>query len=211
MLKINRNLKYVIIAVIVFIVTGFIYYFNIKPRSTPIVLEKNNDNEDKNESNLNDIEEIEKELIEYSENIKVYIVGEVVNSGVYELELGSRIIDVLEKAGGATDEADLKRVNLSEKLEDETKIIIPKEGEDLEYEEVSIKSKGMEDTNVLININTATLEEFKTLPSVGDVVANSILSYRDAKGKFKNIEDIKNVTGIGNKRYEGIKDLITVN
>ena len=140
--------------------------------------------------------------------IKVYIAGAVKNPGVYELDDGSRVEDALNLAGGATDEADMLRVNLAARLKDEQRIIVPKEGEavdNLPGEEQNEEGGG------LININTADEAQLMKLPGVGEVTANNIIAYRTEHGAFKSIEEIQNVTRIGAKTFERLKDLITVN
>jgi len=139
--------------------------------------------------------------------IKVYIAGAVVNPGVYELDEGSRVEDALNMAGGATSEADMLRVNLALRLKDEQQIIVPKVGETVD----NLPLEGQnEEGDSLININTADQAELMKLPGVGEVTAGNIIAYRTEHGVFKSIDDIKNVTRIGEKTFERLKDLITV-
>lgn len=144
--------------------------------------------------------------------IMVHITGQVYNPGLVQLESGSRVIDVVNKAGGLTSEADLDRINLARKVADEEKIYIPRIGEDIDEnkEEIqTVQDSGSEEGNSggKININTASKEEIMTLPGIGEVLATRIIEYRE-NNKFATIEDIKNVSGIGDKKFEGIKDLI---
>jgi len=137
--------------------------------------------------------------------IKVYITGAVVNPGVYELDDGSRVEDVLIMAGGPAEGADMLRVNLAARLKDEQQIIVSKEGEIIDkmfLEEQTNDSR--------ININTADESRLMELPGVGQVTAGNIIAYRTEYGAFKSIEDIKNVTRIGDKTFERLKDLIMV-
>ncbi|NLJ78646.1 MAG: hypothetical protein GX329_04725 [Tissierellia bacterium] len=143
--------------------------------------------------------------------IMIHISGQVNNPGLVELEMGARVIDAVNLAGGLKREADLDRMNLAKKLIDEEKIYIPAIGE----EEIPIAaetlmgSQGLEASNPKININIATKEELMTLPGIGEVTAGKILDYREGS-PFKIIDDIKNVSGIGEKKFEAIMELITV-
>lgn len=139
--------------------------------------------------------------------IMVHISGQVYNPGIVILESGDRLIDAVELAGGLKKEADLDKINLAKKLSDEEKIYIPKIGEESVIE--VFESGSSDNSTGKININTCTKEELMTLPGIGDVLADRIISYRK-ENKFKAVEDIKNVSGIGEKKYEDIKDLITV-
>ena len=176
---------------------------------------------------LSDNEEKE-EIIEAAvETIFIDIKGEVDNPGVYEMQLGDRVIDAVQLAGGFTDKATTDNVNLSKKLKDETVIIIPSYLKD--YENVTIKNDYEIDSNNnivksdesendeknessfnLVNINTASVVELMSLDGIGESKAKAIIEYRDTNGDFKNILDIKNVSGIGESIYEKIKDYITV-
>ena len=142
---------------------------------------------------------------ETSDTIKVHITGEVMNTGLIELEAGSRIYDAIEKCGGTTDMADVSKVNLAYILSDGEKIYIPSinDDEDVEY---IVNS----DSSSKININTATAEQLETLNGIGEATAEAIISYREENGNFSTIEDIKNVSGIGDSKFEKIKDYICV-
>ena len=174
---------------------------------------KNNDKKEKIED--------EKENISNKE-ITVYVSGEVNKSGVVTLKEGDRLAVAVEKLGGTTKKADLNNINLAIRVKDEEHYIIPKIGdakqEDLkdvnntkDIENAEIKNENTEKDSSKININTATLEELDKLPGVGEATANKIISHREENGQFKNIEDIKNVNGIGDKKFENMKELICVN
>ena len=145
--------------------------------------------------------------------IMVHISGQVYKPGLVELESGSRVVDAVNKAGGLKEDADLDRINLAKKLADEEKIYVPKVGENTDnVSDISI-AEGSSiggNTDGKIDINNATKEELISLPGIGEVIAGRIIDYRK-NNRFKTIEDIKNVSGIGSKKYEGIKDLIKVN
>lgn len=177
-------------------------------------------------SELKDVDELLKELAdneegeEFNENIEakdigkddiimIHISGQVYKPGLIELKAGSRVIDAVELAGGLKAEADLDRINLAKKLEDEEKIYISKIGEEALPLEVVGSSPVGHTVGGKININNCSKEELMTLPGIGEVLAGRIIDYREAN-PFKSIEDIRNVSGIGEKRFEEIKDLIII-
>ncbi len=135
--------------------------------------------------------------------IYVDIDGAVNNPGVYGLYEGSRVIDAINKAGGLKEKAVTQNLNKAKKLTDGEKIYIYEEGD---AEIISDNEIG----NTLININTASADSLMTLPGVGEVYAKRIIDYRSIK-KFTSIEEIKNVDGIGDKTFDKIKELITIN
>lgn len=143
------------------------------------------------------------------DRIGVYISGEVKNTGVYYLKKDSRITDLINICGGLTEEADVSKINPAQKLNDSDKIIIPKKEENLNTE--SIEDTNESDINVQekININTATKDELTSLNGIGEATANKIINYRN-KNKFKEIEDIMNVPGIGEAKFNNIKDYICI-
>lgn len=145
--------------------------------------------------------------------IKVYITGEVKNQGVIELEEGDRIADAIEKAGGQTEQASLKNVNLAYQLEDGQKIYIPNIN-DTETEIIDDGASGVVDDatikQTVVNINKADEKELQSLNGIGESLATSIVQYRKENGKFETIEDLKNVPGIGDSKFENIKEYIKV-
>ena len=151
--------------------------------------------------------EITKQAEEQDKRIKIYIAGAVASPGVYELDEGSRIEDALILAGGPTQEADMLRINLAARLKDEQQVIVPKEGEMLDKILLEVQNN---DNDSLININTADEAKLMELPGVGQVTAKNIIAYRTEHGAFKSIEDIKNVSRIGEKTFDRLKDLIIV-
>lgn len=151
--------------------------------------------------------------------IYVDIAGEIKFPGVYEMENGDRVFQLIEKAGGATENADISSINLSKKLTDGEKIIIFAKRNLIDSETTSssttqsnTSSSVNSSTNKsnLININTASQKELEELSGIGPVLAQRIIDYREKNGYFSTIEDIKKVSGIGDKRFEAIKDSITV-
>jgi len=160
-----------------------------------------------NEEPTANMEEFEDEEDE-DEFIMVHISGQINFPGVIEIKKGKRLIDAVEMLGGLKKEADIDRINLAKKLEDEEKIYIPKIGEEpgetVSYSTVETKSEGK------ININKASKSELSTLPGIGEILADRIIQYRE-ETPFKTIEDIKNVSGIGDKKFESVKELIIAN
>ena len=146
--------------------------------------------------------------IEEFENITIHITGEVKYPGVVVLKNGARIVDAIEAAGGETEEADLNKLNLAYILNDGEKIYVPNKN-DMNSEEILENQQG-DDKQSSININTATVEELTELPGIGEATANKIIEYRKQNGKFETIEELKNVAGIGNSKFENIKDKIKV-
>lgn len=169
----------------------------------------NKDNDDK----IEDIEVTKSNKDINNKVATIYISGEINSPGVVTIGIDKRLSDAVDKLGGLTKDADFNRINLAMKIEDEKHYIIPKIGEELEVnnEESSVvESVDNKDSNK-ININTATIQELDSLPGVGEATANKILNYRQENGKFKSIEEIKNVNGIGEKKYEDLKDTICIN
>ena len=162
-------------------------------------------NEEREELAENNKKEISKEE---ANKIVVEIKGEVVNPDVYEMPEGSIIKDLIEKAGGLKDGASVDNINRAEQLHNHQLVIIG--------DKVTINNEGAvqgeisKSDNSLININTASADELENIPGIGAVKAESIVSYREENGDFKAIEDIMNVSGIGEKSFEKIKDKITL-
>lgn len=147
------------------------------------------------------------------EKIYVHIEGCVHNPGVMEVLQGTRIYELIELAGGETEEADLSKVNLASVVKDEQKIVVPAK---IIYEEETNKSNSNVKINssnsksMLVNLNTATKEELETLNGIGSSMAKRIIEYRETNGYFMSVEDIMNVSGIGEGKFEKIKDNIEV-
>lgn len=162
------------------------------------------------DSNQASSENFAEDIKEDSEK-KVHISGEINQEGVYIIDDGDRLDDLIKQAGGLTSEANVNSLNLAMKLEDQMKIYIPNKNE-IPAEELTtqiVTSPELSNNSDKININQASKEELMTLPNIGEKRAEAIIEYRNVN-KFENIEDIKNVTGIGDKFFEAMKDLITV-
>lgn len=206
---IEKNKKYVII--------GLIFCILI----IAIIIVKQFDTEEKETLDLISIEANTEntETVEEEEDYKIviHITGEVNNEGIIEIKEGGRISDAIEEAGGLTKEADLERVNLAYELEDGQKIYIPnKKDKDIEeyvtegVDDIVLPDELSKAGDGLVNINKASSEELQELDGIGEALAENIIAYRENNGKFKNIEDIKNVSGIGDSKYEKIKDNIKI-
>lgn len=153
---------------------------------------------------------------EYSEEsgaetqaIFVDISGAVEKPGVYQVSKETRLFEVIEMAGGLSEDADADHVNRASFVEDGQKIIIPVKGSENMTGTTSSEDVSAGAGSGLININTASADELKTLNGIGDVMAERIIEYRSSKA-FKSKEDIMSVDGIGSKTYENIKDFIDV-
>lgn len=217
---INKKQKIVLIIIISIITLGVAYYAYIM---------KTNDEFDMEEQNLL-IEESKREenseIKEENTKIVVHVSGAVKSEGIVELDKNSRVADAIEAAGGVSQNAYMKDINLASILEDGMKVYIPtneeveKQKENSNYisnANTDIISKNSQEnktgatkTNSKVNINTATKEELDTLPGIGESTANKIINYRKENGNFKSIDEIKEVSGIGDSKFEQIKDLIEI-
>lgn len=142
--------------------------------------------------------------------IMVDIKGAVQRPGVYEMDDNARLLEVIEKAGGFTEEADSRQVNLAQIVTDQMMIYIPREGEEIP-DELVLDQVNDVDSVGRININTADITELTQLKGIGEARAASIIEYREEYGRFESVEEIKNVSGIGEAIFEGFKDEIVVN
>lgn len=228
--------KYKYTLIIVFLVIIILIILAIK-------LNKNNESQiEKQEVSLENKEEVKKETKEEIK-IRVDIKGLINKPGVYEMDSSSRVIDLINKAGGLKEGANTEYINLSKKLEDEMIIIIYSNDDVSKFKETdknviyikykcdcpdninsacinesdkvntngveAVKKEQTKDKN-LISINTGTVEELMTISGLGESKAKAIIKYREENGEFKTIEDIKNVSGIGDALYSKIKDYIKV-
>ena len=152
-------------------------------------------------------------------SVIVHISGAVRNPGVYQLRSTDRIVDAVKIAGGGTEEANLDLINLAALLKDGQKIIVPSKIYNENGEEINknidnntevMYSSSSGSISGKININTANATMLQTLPGIGPVLSERIIEYRNQNGFFGIIDDIKDVSGIAEKKFEGIKDLICV-
>ncbi|WP_240033891.1 helix-hairpin-helix domain-containing protein [Planococcus salinus] len=138
----------------------------------------------------------------------VDVKGAVAHPGVYELSPEARIQDLIQAAGGFLPEADSRAINLAMKLQDEMSVYVPAVGEEILLPESPHSAAATGDT--MVNLNTAAEAELTSLPGIGPSKAAAIITYRTDHGNFKTIDELKEVTGIGDKTFEQLKDAITV-
>lgn len=146
-----------------------------------------------------------------TELITVYVCGSVKAPSNITLSKEARIEDAVRLAGGPTEKADLNAINMAQKLSDEDMIYVPEKGEITESTEKNTIGAASSKTKGRLNINKATAVELDELPGIGPSIANKIIEYRKSSGGFKSIEELNNVSGIGDKKYDDLKDLITIN
>lgn len=221
MLSQIKDKKIILIFILIVIVLGFYSYKNLGNREDTNTIEEKLEIDTKEEKKSEESE---------VQRIKVHITGAVNKEGLVELESESRLSDAIDKAGGLKENADLDKVNLASILEDGIKVYIPKI-EDRNNTENKEPSKQISSSDMLpsnfkdfetskntmkekdtskININTATQEELENLSGIGVSTAKKIVDYRKQFGRFKNIEDIKKVNGIGEAKFKKIKEFITI-
>ena len=163
------------------------------------------------------------ETTEEEKKILIHITGEVNNPGVVSLKEGARIIDAINEAGGTTEKADLGKVNLAYILEDAQKVYIPSinEADNKDYVsessgQITVATNSANDLiakaneKIMVNINTANEAELQRIPGIGETISSRIVDYRKQNGKYKTVEDIQNVSGIGTSKFEKIKQYICV-
>ncbi len=188
----------VLVLIFIFLFTGYIIFSSGEK-----------DYVDQVDIEIEDKDEETKEKESYENTVIIDIKGEIKSPGTYELDTEKRVMDAILEAGGLTSKADTKSVNLSEKLVDEMVIIIPSiEEEKEEVKQEVVNQKAQKDDK--ISINTAPLSLLITINGIGESKAKNIIAYREKNGKFKTIEEIKNVSGIGDSTFDKIKDFIKV-
>lgn len=222
---IKHNLKFIIPIVALFIGAIILVYNSVYNVGDEVIVKEETKTSNKKEK---------------SENKKFYYVdikGSVNNPGVYKMDENSRVIDVIESAGGLKDDADTSIINLGKKVFDEMFIIVYSKEEVEKYKNDTLSTeeinKKIEESVVIIdpnndaqikvdkqvdnkeesnkiNINTANKDELQKITGIGESKAKAIIKYREENGNFENIEDIKNVSGIGDSLFEKIKDNITI-
>ncbi|WP_256099424.1 helix-hairpin-helix domain-containing protein [Streptococcus agalactiae] len=147
-----------------------------------------------------------------SNQVTVDVKGAVNHPGVYSLPSQSRVTDAIKRAGGLSNLADSKSVNLAQKLQDETVIYVAQKGEKItvveEEKANNIATQG--NSKGKINLNKADLSSLQTISGVGAKRVQDILDYRDSQGGFKTIDDLKNVSGIGEKTLEKLRQDVTI-
>lgn len=178
---------FIVVAAVLF--SSGAYYAKINEKRDPVVLNEQN----------------ELKTDEIQEFVVVHVSGQVVNPGVYEFHKDKRVDDAVKKAVPLPD-ADLNLLNLAEVLKDGQKIHV---SSILKNAETQISSGVDNQGNILININTAVQRDLESLPGIGPALAQRIIEYREQNGGFRDINEIKQVSGIGDKKYSAIESLIT--
>ncbi|WZL71554.1 helix-hairpin-helix domain-containing protein [Clostridiaceae bacterium 35-E11] len=193
---------------IIGIVIGTNYYQNYFKQ---IVIEDENEALEEIDHDIEEVKEdsIEKEIEE--KWIYIDICGEIKKPGVIKVLEGARVIDAVELAGGLLETADRRQVNMARILLDGEQIYIPKIGDNMNSTDSANNLSTTRSTSSKININTASKEELETLNGIGQSLAERIIQYREANGNFKDIKDIMKVSGIGEKKFEGIREHISIN
>ncbi len=139
--------------------------------------------------------------------ILVDVAGWVRRPGVYEFAEGERVVDAIDAAGGARPGAVLSSLNLAAPLVDGTQVLVPKESQSAPTTETGTGTSG---ATGLVNVNSATNAELETLPGIGEVIAQAIVDHRTENGPFTSVEQLVDVSGIGDATLENIRELVTV-
>ena len=153
--------------------------------------------------------EVKEEPLE-QDLITVDVKGAVKSPGIYDLPVGSRVNDAVQKAGGLTEQADSKSLNLAQKVSDEALVYVPTKGEDSASQQAGSGTASSTSKEKKVNINKASLEELKQVKGLGGKRAQDIIDHRESNGKFKSVDELKKVSGIGAKTIEKLKDYVTV-
>lgn len=154
--------------------------------------------------------EVTKEELVEQDLITVDVKGAVKSPGIYDLPVGSRVNDAVQKAGGLTEQADSKSINLAQKVSDEALVYVPSKGEESASQQAGSGAPSSTSKEKKVNLNKASLEELKQVKGLGGKRAQDIIDHREANGKFKSVDELKKVSGIGVKTIEKLKDYVTV-
>lgn len=153
--------------------------------------------------------EVKEEPVE-QDLITVDVKGAVKSPGIYDLPVGSRVNDAVQKAGGLTEQADSKSINLAQKVSDEALVYVPTKGEEVANQQTNSGAPSSTSKDKKVNLNKASLEELKQVKGLGGKRAQDIIDHREANGKFKSVDELRKVSGIGAKTIEKLKDYVTV-
>ena len=210
--KIKEYKIIVICAVLGLALGGF---FLLKPTSQTPVKETNLQAEvaavSKDSSSEKEVKKEERDEPLEQDLITVDVKGAVKSPGIYDLPVGSRVHDAVQKAGGLTEEADSKSLNLAQKVSDEALVYVPTKGEEAaSQQQAASGTTPSTSKEKKVNLNKASLEELKQVKGLGGKRAQDIIDHREANGKFKSVDELKKVSGIGAKTIEKLKDYVTV-
>ncbi|HFI0942953.1 TPA: helix-hairpin-helix domain-containing protein [Streptococcus suis] len=159
------------------------------------------------------VEETSTEVSKEPSQLVVDVKGAVAKPGLYTLEADARVNDAVDAAGGLTSQADPKSINLAQKLSDEAVVYVASKDENISVVASTTASSAMsqeEKNTSLVNLNTATEADLQTISGIGAKRATDIIAYREANGGFKSVDDLNNVSGIGDKTMESIRPYVTV-
>ena len=189
-------------------------FFLLKPSTQKPVTETNLQAEvaavSKDSSSEKEMKKEEKEESLEQDQITVDVKGAVRSPGIYDLPVGSRVHDAVQKAGGLTEEADSKSLNLAQKVSDEALVYVPSKGEEATSQQAASGTSPSTSKEKKVNLNKASLEELKQVKGLGGKRAQDIIDHREENGKFKSVDELKKVSGIGAKTIEKLKDYVTV-
>ena len=207
-----KEYKIIVICAILGLALGG--FFLLKPTSQTPVKEKNLQAEvsavSKDSSSEKEVKKEKKEESAEQDLITVDVKGAVKSPGIYDLPVGSRVHDAVQKAGGLTEEADSKSLNLAQKVSDEALVYVPTKGEEAASQQAASGTTPSTSKEKKVNLNKASLEELKQVKGLGGKRAQDIIDHREANGKFKSVDELKKVSGIGAKTIEKLKDYVTV-
>lgn len=200
--------------VLVIFILGIVYFlFQNQPETVSFLSESGETRMDEALLTMSTTETTEittQEMIIY-----VDVKGEVRDPGVYQLSNGARVMDAIESAGGLTNEADEDQLNLALLLSDQMVIVVPNINQTLEEEYSMVNHFANEidedpHNELKININVADVAELTLLPGIGEKKAQAIIDYREENGSYQTIEDLMNVSGIGQKTFDKLSSMISV-
>ena len=216
--KLNENRTLIRAAAVILVIIAAAVLFVGKENNDTISIQKAGENGAVQKAGAETPKTGERQRVLY-----IDMEGEVKRPGVYEMKPGARIFEAVRKAGGLTGKADTRTINQAEKVTDGQLIVIPRKGrgeDGTNPAETGIGSSagtgttegstGGTSAQGLININTASEAELQKIPGVGPVTAGKIIAYRTQNGRFRRKEDLKNVSGIGEKTFGKMESMITV-
>lgn len=185
--------QFIAVLVLTAIIAGgwLFYYFRVSSSTAPIKVSKKSASRETN-------------ISVSKSKVFVHVAGAVKKPGVYKIDEGSRVIEAINLAGGFTKEADKDSLNLAAKVTDSQKITVS-----FKSQAASIQSSTSSDS-ALINLNTATEEQLDELPGIGETMAKRILEYREEKGSFSSVDELKEIEGIGEKKFAKLKEKVTL-
>ena len=211
---IEKIKEYKIIVICAVLGLGLGVFFLLKPTTQTPVTETNLQAEvaavSNDSSSEKEVNKEEKEESTEQDLITVDVKGAVKSPGIYDLPVGSRVHDAVQKAGGLTEEADSKSLNLAQKVSDEALVYVPTKGEEIASQQATSGTSPSTSKEKKVNLNKASLEELKQVKGLGGKRAQDIIDHREANGKFKSVDELKKVSGIGAKTIEKLKDYVTV-